>query len=204
MKAPTARVQQLNAQGDDERRPARVRLLSHRAAMKISGEPEFSAMEYSWLRQAISSHPGGPGEIKPFLDRLLDFPNRRKETATFFTSLIENSMTTKAMRHTAEEALADERIFAFANPDEISQTIFKACSNLLADPKPEIRGEGADLLVKLSSRTRGRKRSAFLNQAKSVIAASLKSETDDGAASSMRLSLEELDAIDEVEAELKG
>jgi hypothetical protein len=166
---------------DDEGREAQVRLLAGRLAYKLEGKSDDSAEEYAWLRAAIikSKEPDW-AQLKPLLDRLLEFEGRRAENVAFLTHLVGDPNAAQATRIAAYSSFEDRRLFRFDKPDAESDSVFEACIGMLKDPDPVIRGAGAALLHNLSVQIDAAAKRAYVERAKSAIGAAIAVETNAG------------------------
>ena len=180
VKATQTHLGKLKAQRDDKGRRASVRILSHRLASKLSGETNAATAEYSWLQQTISTSKATDWqEVSPFVNRLIEFGDKRNDTAAFLTKLVKDAKVPLPVRIAAYGAFQDPRLFNFASPDKTSELIFATCIDMLKDKQPEIRSAGAALLHGITSRIDASKRKPFAERAKSALQTALKSEKND-------------------------
>jgi len=179
-KAPltAADVAGLRSVRGDETRLPEVRILAARVAAAHS-PAEFEQEEYVWLKTALANSATGDWtQLRPFADRLLDFPANRADAAAFLTGQALNSSGRLAVRIAAYSAFEDNRLFNFSQPDRISDGIFQACAQLLSDSEPELRVAGAALLHNLSLQASADSRPRYLASARRTLAAAIGREAN--------------------------
>lgn len=164
-----ARLQELRG---EEGRQAQVRLLASKLANRLQGREANSEEEYSWLRTAIAqSGQSDWTQLKPFVDRLLEFENKRSENIAFLAQLVRDAKKREAIRIAAYSAFEDPRLFRFSAPDTDSDKIFNACVEMLRDRKPLIRRAGAALLHNICVRPEPELKRRYMERAKTSIKA---------------------------------
>ena len=103
--------------------------------------------EYDWIvATLLAAHPSDFREVRPLVDRLIEFDARRIETARFVARLVTTANTPEAVRIAAYGAFQDRRLLRPEDPDEGTQAIFDACVQLLGDSTPLMRRAGAFIL----------------------------------------------------------
>jgi hypothetical protein len=176
---------------DEGTRDTTVQVLAGRLANNMEGQPEYSDAEYSWLQAAlVASRDHEWTELRSFVDRLLEFEQKRPDTVAFFSRLVTDPSSSQPVRIAVYGAFEDPRLFRFDAPDTESDTIWNACSQMLHDRELAIRRAGAALLHNLSSRVATPARAAYLRKASSSIREALASENDEVARATLSFYLE--------------
>ena len=172
-----ARLVQLR---DQQSRPAVSRILSEELAEQLEGR-EKSDGEYSWLQDAIRQTPAADWtDIKPFVDRIVEFEGKRRDNVVFLTGLVKQQNAQRQRRIAAYSSFDDPRMFHAGAPDQLSDVIFDTCIQMLKDPDPVIRGAGAALLHKGAARIASPHRSTYVERAKQAIQSASEHEEDAG------------------------
>jgi hypothetical protein len=182
VQAPRGYMANLLRLRDEESRGVRVRILANRLADRLAGRLDFSDEEYGWLRTSlVRSRIDEWTELLPFVDRLLEFENKRPESVEFFAQVTLDAGAADAIRIAAYSTLEDPRMFNSETPDAVSERIFQTCLQMVQDRAPAIRGAGAALLHNLSMRVNPGDRAAYLERSRTAIGEALAAENDETA-----------------------
>lgn len=165
---------------EEEGRDAQVRILASQLASKLSGAPENSDAEYAWLATSLAKSTRGEwNEVQPFVARLLEFQEKRKELADLFVNLALDGGVRRSVRIAAYSAFDDPRLFHDDHPDAESQKIFQACTQMLKDRDSMMRAVGAALLYNLSMKVDPANKAKYTERAKSAVGSAVEVESDD-------------------------
>ena len=171
-----ARLLQLR---DQPRRSAQTRLLADTLLEKLRGRPEASDAEYSWLKDAIIHTPAADWTaLKPFVDRIVQFDQKRQETISFLTGIVRQQNAPLELRIAAYSTFDDPRMFHFDAPDPPSDLLFETSIRMLNDSDPTIRRAGAALLYNIAVRVALPHRSEYIQHAMQAIEAKRGGEAD--------------------------
>jgi hypothetical protein len=179
-KASEAYVAKVLSVRNDGSRETEDRILAGRLANRLQGTSDTPDAEYAWLEATLTGSPNQPWtSLKPFVDRLLDFANKRVDTVGFLIQLATTTTVAQPIRIVAYGAFPDPRLFQFNSPDAQSNLIYKACLRLLSDPDPTMRRAGAALVYNITMTVDPADQPSYMQQSKKALTAALSSETDD-------------------------
>jgi hypothetical protein len=170
------RVRQLR---DEESRETKLRVLANRLAERLEGRSEYSDTEYSWLQASLArSKTERWMDLRPFVDRLLEFETKRPESVAFFARLVGSLVSSQAVRIAAYSTFEDARVFRFENPDALSEQITETCIQMLKDRESSIRAAGAALLYNISMRLNPENKSRYMDRSRTAIQNAFEDESD--------------------------
>jgi hypothetical protein len=188
---PAGYVGRLLDQRDNPVRDSQVRLLTSDLVSKAEGKPPNSEDNYLWLRAAVEQSKAQDWtQLRPFVDRLLDFGGKRAETVAFLCGLATDGRRAEAIRIAAYSTFDDSRLFHFARPDAESDMVFNACVEMVKDPKPVMRRAGVALVYNISVRINPEAGRNYVVRAKAAIAGAMSVEGDEGTRSQMKMYLD--------------
>lgn len=165
---------------DQENAKVQVRLLASRLANKIEDKPANSEEEYLWVRASMKKAKYQEWtQVRPFVARLLEFENRRKENVAFLVQLVRDSNNMQAIRIAAYSSFEDPNLFYFSQPDNESDSIFDTCIEMLGDRDTLLRSAGAALLHNISIQIDKTVKGKYTERAKSAIDAAIAVEKND-------------------------
>jgi hypothetical protein len=183
-----ARLRQLR---DEESRETKLRVLANRLAERLEGRPEYSDTEYSWLQASLARSKADQWtELRPFVDRLLEFEAKRPESVAFFARLATNPVSAQAVRIAAYSTFEDARMFHFEIPDALSEQVTETCIQMLKDRESAIRAAGAALLHNISMRLSPENKSRYVDRSRAAIRDALAGESDPAIQNRLRHYLE--------------
>ncbi|MBI3757311.1 MAG: hypothetical protein HY267_04975 [Deltaproteobacteria bacterium] len=171
----------------NERGEAQVRILASRLAEHLGGRPPDSEQDYVWLKAALAQTRASDwAQLRPFVDRLLDFKSRRAESTIYLTSLVKDQDKPESVRIAAYSSFDDPRLFNFNAPDAESERVFETCLEMLKDSQGLIRRAGAALLLNISVRIDPTTKQGYVQRAKAAIEAASVAEKDEGIRSQLQ------------------
>jgi hypothetical protein len=184
---PAGYVARLLTQRENPARDSQVRLLTSDLVNKLEAKPAASEDDYLWLRAAVEQSKAEDWtQLRPFLNRLLDFASKRTETVAFLCGLATDAKRAEATRIAAYSTFDDSRLFHFTQPDAESERIFNACIEMLKDRQPVMRRAGAALLYNISVRINPELSRNYIGRARTAIAEAISVEADEGTSSQMK------------------
>jgi hypothetical protein len=177
--APGNYVLRLRQLRDEESRETKLRVLANRLAERLEGRSEYSDTEYSWLQASLSrSKTERWMDLRPFVDRLLEFETKRPESVAFFARLVGSLVSSQAVRIAAYSTFEDARMFRFENPDALSEQITETCIQMLKDRESSIRAAGAALLYNISMRLNPENKSRYMDRSRTAMQNAFEDESD--------------------------
>lgn len=180
-------IARLTALRADERGEAQVRILASRLDDHLGGRPPDSEQDYVWLKAALAQTPEPDwAQLRPFVDRLLDFKSRRAESAIYLTSLVRDQDKPESVRIAAYSSFDNPRLFNFSAPDAESERVFETCVEMLKDSQGLIRRAGAALLHNISVRIDPTTKQGYVQRAKPAIEAAAAAEKNEVVRSQLR------------------
>jgi hypothetical protein len=172
-----AKLQQLREQ---ESRDVRVRLAASTLASILERGTADTDEEYQWLSSSfVTSNLENSSQVRSFAQRMLDFADRRAETATLLVNTVRDTTKPQAVRTSSYSVFDDPRLFQFDQPDPISDMVFAATVEMLRSPDAEMRRSGAGLLLNLCTAIRSSNRGMYLQSARASIETAIGAEVDD-------------------------
>jgi hypothetical protein len=167
---------------DDLLRETGDRILAGRLANRLERTSDTPDAEYTRLEASLT---GSQNEqwtsLKPLVDRLLEFTDKRPDTVAFLIQLATTSTVAQPIRIVAYGAFVDPRLFHFDAPDAESGLIYQACLQMLSDQDPTMRRAGAALVYNITMTVNLANRPRYMQQSKKALGAALSAETDETA-----------------------
>lgn len=169
-KANADYITRLLAFRDDDKRGSRQRILADKLADELAGKPIDSASEYTWAAKSLMTTTEEDWrQTQPFVDRLLEFESRRKESVDLLTNLVLDSNANQATRIAAYSVFTNPQMFKFEKPDLESERIFQTCRQMLKARDPIIRAAGAALLHNISVQISPAYKTTYIEQSRAAI-----------------------------------
>lgn len=166
---------------NDPNRGALRRILSREVASVIEGQSPDSETEYDWVSNALmSAHDTDWQHLRPFVERLLQFPEQRAKTVALLTGFARSPRRTHALRIASYSAFDDPRLFHFERPDDLSDKIFATAIAMLGDRNELIRRAAAALVHNLASRINRPLRQPYAERGRAAIEESSRTEKNEG------------------------
>lgn len=144
--------------------------------------------QYAWLQRAPSSAQGYDWtQLRKFALRMLEFPDKRRRTAEFLTTLVKDATQSQDVRIAAYSNFEDPRLLSDRGTANL---IFQTLEWMLRSPDDFLHKPAAMLLHNLTQQADSEVRAVYLKRAQAALQSALHRCPDLGTEQTIRRSLD--------------
>lgn len=184
-------LDRLHALRDADRADPEIRMRA--ANLLVSSGAMDREEQYTWLKGTLTNAQVHDWvQLRAFALRMLEFADKRAETAELLTQIVKDSALSQQVRIAAYSVFEDPRLFTGDRRDVISNLIFQTVEWMQRSTEEFLRPAAAMLLHNLTFKVPVEDRALYSSRAQAALRSALAAAPDAGTEQTIKHSLEML------------